>query len=503
MQAMEIIKLGFEVVFVPSTLILIFFGTVIGVIFGALPGVSSTMAVVLALTFTYGLDPVTSIAFLVAVYCAAITGGGITAVLFKIPGTPSNAPTTFDGHPMAAGGQPLKALSIALITSALGGIAAAILMLLVTPQLSAAALKFGSSELFAISAMGLSVLTALDEGNTIKTLISGLMGLLLATVGMDPIYGFPRFTWGNSTLLSGIEMIPVMIGMFAVTKVLNETVERSKLQNIDEAKRDKIRDGIVKLKELWAMKGTIVRSGILGTIVGILPGAGATIASFLSYSTEVKLSKNPGNYGHGEPRGIAAAETANNAATAGSMVPLLSLGIPGGNAAAIMMSALIMKGVQMGPMLLQRQPEYMGSVFVSMMFTNIVMVFVSFAVAKVFGKVLSIPYSILGTLILLLATIGSYALQNNTGNVILMVIAGIFGYAYSKFGFNIPALILGLVLGPIVETNLRRAIMLEQGNVLAVFTKPITAVLIIVSIVSLLLPIVKPLIDKKKANATN
>jgi putative tricarboxylic transport membrane protein len=162
-----------------------------------------------------------------------------------------------------------------------------------------------------------------------------------------------------------------------------------------------------------------------------------------------------------------------------------------------------MKGVQMGPMLLQRQPEYMGSVFVSMMFTNIVMVFVSFAVAKVFGKVLSIPYSILGTLILLLATIGSYALQNNTGNVILMVIAGIFGYAYSKFGFNIPALILGLVLGPIVETNLRRAIMLEQGNVLAVFTKPITAVLIIVSIASLLLPIVKPLIDKKKVNATN
>ena len=274
-------------------------------------------------------------------------------------------------------------------------------------------------------------MTALDEGNTIKTLISGLMGLLLATVGMDPIYGFPRFTWGNSTLLSGIEMIPVMIGMFAVTKVLNETVERSKLQNIDEAKRDKIRDGIVKPKELWAMKGTIVRSGILGTIVGILPGAGATIASFLSYSTEVKLSKNPGNYGHGEPRGIAAAETANNAATAVQWYLYYPSAFRG-NAAAIMMSAIIMKGVQMGPMLLQRQPEYMGSVFVSMMFTNIVMVFVSFAVAKVFGKILSIPYSILGTLILLLATIGSYALQNNTGNVILMVIAGIFGYAYSN-----------------------------------------------------------------------
>jgi len=503
MKALEMIKLGIDVVFVPSTLLLIFFGTVIGVIFGALPGVSSTMAVVLALTFTYGMDPVTSIAFLVAVYCAAITGGGITAILFKIPGTPSNAPTTFDGHPLAAKGYPLKALSVSLITSAIGGIAAAILMLLITPQLSAAALKFGSSELFAISAMGLSVLTALDEGNTIKTLISGFMGLFLATIGMDPIHGFPRFTWGNSTLLSGIEMIPVMIGMFAVTKVLSETVSRSKLESVGSLKSgDKVRDGIVTPRELCEMKGTITRSGLIGTIVGILPGAGATIASFLSYSAEVKLAKTPGKYGHGEPRGIAASETANNAATAGSMVPLLSLGIPGGNAAAIMMSALIMKGVQMGPMLLQRQPEYMGSVFVSMMLTNIVMVFVSFAVAKVFGKILSIPYSILGTLILLLATVGSFALQNNTGNVILMVLAGIFGYAYDKFGFNIPALILGLVLGSIVETNLRRAIMLEQGDILAVFTKPITAVLLIVSVVSLVLPIVKPLFDNKKANVT-
>jgi putative tricarboxylic transport membrane protein len=500
---MELIKMGMSVVFVPTTLILIFFGTVIGVIFGALPGVSASMAVVLGLTFTYGLDPVTAIAFLVAVYCAAITGGGITAILFKIPGTPSSAPTTFDGHPMAASGQPLKALSISLIVSAIGGIAAAILMFLITPQLSTAALKFGPSELFAISFMGLSVLTALDEGNVIKTLISGLMGLFLATVGMDPIHGFARFTWGNSTLLSGIEMIPVMIGMFAITEVLKETKDRSKIENLKEAKDKKAHDGIVSVKELWDMKGTITRSGLLGTIVGILPGAGATIAAFLSYTTEVKLSKHPERYGHGEPRGIAASETANNAATAGSMVPLLSLGIPGGNAAAIMASALVMKGVQMGPLLLQRQPEYMGAVFVSMIFTNIAMVFVSFAVAKVFSKILAIPYNVLGTVIILLACIGSYALQNNTGNILLMVIAGIFGYAYSKFGFNNPALILGLVLGGMIESNLRRAIMIEEGNIAAVFSKPITAVLMLVSIVSLLWPVIKPMFKRNRGNATN
>lgn len=498
---MELIKLGIGVVFVPQTLLLIFFGTVIGVIFGALPGVSASMAVVLGLTFTYGLDPVTSIAFLVAVYCAAITGGGITAILFKIPGTPSSAPTTFDGHPMAQQGQPMKALSISLICSSIGGIFAAIAMFLISPQLSTAALKFGPSELFAISFMGLSVLTALDEGNVIKTLISGLLGLWLATVGMDPIDGYARFTWGNSTLLSGIEMIPVMIGMFAITQILKETKDRSKLENLNEAKTDKQKDKIVSIKELWDIKGTIARTGILGTIVGILPGAGATIASFLSYTTEVKMSKHPETFGKGEIRGIAASETANNAATGGSMVPLLSLGIPGGNAAAIMMSALVMKGVQMGPLLLQNQPEYMGSVFVSMIITNIAMVFVSFAVAKVFGKILGIPYSILGTLIILLAVIGSYALQNTTGNVMLMIIAGIVGYAFAEFGFNNAALILGLVLGTMVESNLRRAIMIEQGNIAAVFTKPITATLMVVSAISLLWPIVKPMIMKNRKAA--
>jgi putative tricarboxylic transport membrane protein len=500
---MELLMGGIQVVFAPATLLLIFFGTVLGVIFGALPGVSSTMAVVLAMTFTYALDPVTAIAFLVAVYCAAITGGGITAILFKIPGTPSSAPTTFDGFPMVQSGYATKALSISLITSALGGIAAAVAMFLLSPQLSKAALKFGSSELFAVSFMGLSILTALDEGNVIKTIISALMGLWLATVGIDPIMGFARFTWGNSTLLSGIDMIPVMIGMFAVTQVLKETVKRSKVEELEDTHKEGVVDKIVSLKELWKMKVTILRSGILGTVVGILPGAGATIASFLSYTVEVKSSKNPETYGKGNPKGIAASETANNAATGGAMVPLLSLGIPGGNAAAIMMSALIMKGVQMGPLLLQRQPIYLSSVFVSMIVTNIIMVFVSLAVAKIFSKILAIPYSVLGPVILMFSVIGSYALDSNTGSIVLMVIAGIFGFAFSKFGFNTAALVLGLVLGGMVESNFRRAIMLEGGNVMAVFSKPITATIMSVSLFALLWPFIKPLIFKEKGNAAS
>lgn len=467
---MDLLISGFKIVLNPITFAYIVGGTVLGVIFGALPGVSASMAVVLAMTFTYSMSPVVSIAFLVSVYCAAITGGGITAILFKIPGTPSSAPTTFDGYPMAARGEAGKALGISLITSAIGGSFAAIAMFLLAPELATVALKFGASELFAVSFLGLSVLTCLDEGNVIQTIISGLMGLLLATVGMDPIMGFARFTWGNSKLLAGIEMIPVMIGMFAITEVLNQTVQRTEMDNISDS--SKVSTKLTSLKELWAMKWTIVRSAILGTVVGILPGAGATIASFLSYTTEVKCSKTPERYGKGAPEGIAASETANNAATGGSMVPLLALGIPGGNAAAVMMSALVLKGVQMGPLLIKKQPEFLSGVFASMIVTNIIMVIVAIGIAKVFSKILAIPYSVLGTIIILLATIGSYALGHNIGDVMLMVIAGIFGYIFIKLGFNAAALILGLVLGEMCESNLRRAIMLENGNVVAVFSKP-------------------------------
>lgn len=498
---MELLQMGLEIVFVPSTLLLVALGTILGVTFGALPGVSASMAIVLGLTFTYSMDPLVSIAFLVAIYCAAITGGGITAILFKIPGTPASAATTFDGHPMAQNGQPMRALSIALFGSAFGGVVAAVLMFLISPQLSAAALSFGPSELFAVSFLGISILTALDEGNVLKTLISGALGLWLATVGMDPLGGAVRFTWGNTTLLSGIEMIPVMIGMFAITQVLKETQSRTEIESLESTGSKKKDDKLITPKELWDMKGTIGRAGILGTLVGILPGAGATIASFLSYTTEVKLSKHPETYGKGEPRGILASETANNAATGGAMVPLLSLGIPGGNAAAIMMSALVMKGVQMGPLLIKTQPQYLSTVFLSMIITNIVMVVVAFGIARVFGKILAIPYSILGTLIILFSTIGSFSLQSNTGNVKLMIIAGIVGLMFSKFGFNIAALILGLVLGNMIESNLRRAIMIEQGNAMAVFTKPITAVLLTISIVSLIWPFIKPLVFKEKAES--
>ena len=501
---LDILLEGLKIVFTPSTFMFLFGGTVIGVIFGAMPGVSASMAVALALPFSYAMSPVVAIAFLTSVYCASITGGGITAILFKIPGTPSSAPTTFDGYPMAQRGEAGKALGYSLVASAVGGLIAAFAMALVSPQLSEVALKFGPGELFAVSFLGLSVLSALDSDNIVKTLISGLLGLLLACIGMDPMLGVARFTWGNTTLLAGIEMIPIMIGLFAVTEVLKQTQKPKKI----DVEKDSTSGGketktkLPSFVELWKTKWVMLRSSVLGTIVGILPGAGATIASFLSYAIEKKVSKHPEKLGTGIPDGIVASEAANNAATGGAMVPLLSLGIPGGNAAAIMMSALIIQGVRIGPMLIQSQPQYLSSVFGAMIVTNIVMVLVSIVIARVFAQILSVPYSILGPVIVMLAMIGAYATNNNTGDVVLMVGAGIIGYAFVKLGFNSAALVLGLVLGQMCESNFRRAYTINNGSIMAMFNSPITTVLVAVCVIMLVYPVVKPLIpQRKKATA--
>ena len=494
---LDLLTSGLSVVFAPKMFILIIFAVFLGTLFGALPGVSATMAVTLGIPFTYKMDAVSAIAFLVAIYCASITGGGMTAILFKIPGVPSSAPTTYDGYPMAQRGEAGKALGVQLIASAIGGMFAAVCMLIFSPQLTQAALSFGPSELFAISFMGLSILTSLEEGNVCRTIISGLLGLLLACIGLDPLLGVPRLTFGTRFLTSGIEMIPVMIGFFAVTEVLKHTNKPSKLKAVTgkDGKAD-MSAKMPTLKEMWSLKGVIARCSILGTVIGILPGAGATIASFLCYSEEQKISKHPEKFGTGCLEGIAAPESGNNAATGGSMVPLLSLGIPGGNAAAIMMSALVLKGVTMGPLLLVNQPQFLSATFASMFVSNIVMVFAAMIIARIFVQVLKIPYSILGPTIIMMATIGAYSTKNTAVDVILMAISGLIGFVFSTCKFNSSAMILGLVLGVICESNLRRAYTIVAGDTLMeatinILTRPVTGIIILICILVLLSPVYK------------
>ncbi|MCR4819408.1 MAG: tripartite tricarboxylate transporter permease [Fretibacterium sp.] len=499
MSTWELLSSGFGVLADPYTFLMVLFAIIVGTIFGALPGVSATMAVALGLPFTYSMKPIPAIVFLVAVYCSSITGGSITAILFKIPGVPSSAPTTFDGYPMAQRGEAGKALGIALGSSAIGGLVAALCMLLLSPQLTQAALSFSASDIFAITFMGLSILTCLDSKNILRTVISGLLGLLLACIGTDPMYAVQRMTFNSPQLLAGLEMIPVLIGVFAVTEVLKQTGKSSRLNAGEGVGGGSVSTKMPTFSEWWGIKWLLARCSVIGTIIGILPGAGATIASFLCYSSETKMSKHPEKFGTGIIDGIAASETANNAATGGAMVPLLSLGIPGGNAAAVMMSALVLKGVQLGPLLLTNQPEYLTATFASMVITNILMVFVAIGIAKVFAKILAVPYSYLGPLIIMLAIIGSYATNMSIADVQIMAVAGIMGLIFSVCHFNSAAMILGLVLGVICEGNFSRAYTIARGNLVGMFARPVAGTLMVVSIILLLYPVISPLFKKKAA----
>ena len=475
---MELFMMGLNNVLAPATMLWIFFGVALGVIFGALPGVSATMAIILSISFTYTMSPVVAIAFLAAVYCSAITGGGITAILFKIPGTPSSAATTLDGYPMTQRGEAGRALSISLFCSSIGGLFSAVVMFLLTQPLMRLALRFSSIEQFSVCFLGLSILIFLDKENMINTFASAIIGLWLGTVGLDYFSTVPRFTFGTVNLLNGIEALPFMLGLFAVVEVFSEITnptDRSAYGTEQKADISKL----VSFKEMLHLKWTMLRSSVIGGLVGIMPGAGATIASWLAYSVENKLSKHPEEMGNGDPHGIAASETANNAATGGAMVPLLAMGIPGSNAAAMMMAALAIHGVQMGPMLLRAQPEYLSTTFVSMMIANVLMVVVAIVVAKIFAKILSMPYWILGSFIMALAITGSYARINSISDVWILVVAGIFGYFFKVFKFNSSALILGLVLGPMLERHFRRSLQLSRGDLVGhILQRPLAVAII-------------------------
>lgn len=473
---MDLLVLGMETVCEPATLMWIVFGTVIGVVFGALPGVSSTMAIVLCVSFTYSMKPVAAIAFLAAVYCSAITGGGITSILFKIPGTPSSAATVLDGYPMAARGEAGRALGISLVCSSIGGIFAALLMFFLTQPMMGIALKFSAAEQFAVALLGLSVLVFLDQEHMLNTFTSAVIGLFLATVGMDDFSSVPRFTFGQSWLLDGMDSLPFMLGMFAAVEVYNEVVKPTD-RSIYNTKNQTALSKLAPLQDFIKMRWTIIRSALIGAFVGILPGAGSNIAGWLAYTAESKFSRNPELLGKGDPHGIAACETANNAATGGAMVPMLAMGIPGSNAAAMMMAALAIQGVQIGPMLMKTQPEYLSATFCSMLLANILMVFVSLVIAKVFARILRVPYWILGCFILSLAFTGCYASRSSMTSVSIMLVGSIFGYFLKKYHFNTPAVILGLVLGPILERQFRRGMQMS-GTIGGFVSRPITMVIL-------------------------
>lgn len=482
----------------PTTLVLILLGTVYGMICGALPGLSSSMAVVLALPFTYAMEPVIAIIMLVAVYIGGACGGSISAILIKTPGTPEAVATTFDGYPMALKGEAGKALGLAVTASSFGGIFSAFAMIICAPLLATIALKFQSAEYFALALLGLSCITSIGSKNQLKAILSAILGVMFSTIGIDSINGIERFTFAQPFLMNGINYIPVMIGSFAIAEVYKNIEEIGHRDN-ETITKTKVSLALMKMKDMLKMWNTFIKSSIIGTIIGIIPAAGGSIAALTSYGEAVRSSKTPEAFGTGIPEGIIAPESANNAAVGGSMVPTLTLGIPGSPTTAIILAAFMIHGLRPGPLLIKEQPILLNAIFITIILASLLLFVVGRFISREFARILKLPYPMLSTLITALGVIGAYSLHNSYYDLIIMFAFSFVGYFFDKFKYSNSAFILGLILGRLAENSLRKQLIINNGSMIGFVTRPIALILIIVSIVTFC----KPLIDSIKKERGN
>ncbi|MCQ3816974.1 tripartite tricarboxylate transporter permease [Staphylococcus xylosus] len=481
----------------PTNIMLVVLGLLVGIFLGALPGIGSSMAIVLALPFTYFLDVLPAIALLSTIYVGSAYGGSITAILFNTPGTPEAVATTFDGYPMSQQGKSKKALGLAISSSAFGGIFAVILMFSLASILSEVAFKIHASEYFALAILGMTVISALGTSNMVKAIISGLIGIFISTIGLDPLTATDRFTFNTLELMNGIDYIPIMIGAFALGEVFSQ-ITNSSPQNLNTS--SKLSQGMFKFKDFFVYKWTALKSATIGSLLGILPGTGGAIASFVSYGVAMKTDKNPEEFGKGKAEGVVAPETSNNAAAGVSMIPTLILGIPGSPTTAVILAALVLQGVQPGPQLMADQPILLYSIFLAMLFASVMTLVAGRAGVQVFTLLLKAPYSIIATFIIILSLLGAYATNNDLLNVWIMLLFGVVGYLMKIYHFSIASLILGIVLGPLMETSLRRHLLINNGDFLSLFHSPITVILLVISILIIVVPII---MDKRKAKSSN
>jgi putative tricarboxylic transport membrane protein len=479
-------------VFTPISLALVVGGTAFGMICGALPGLSASMAIILLLPFTYGMEPVQAIVTLVAVYIGAACGGSISAILLRTPGTPEAVATTFDGYPMAMRGQAGRALGLAVSASSFGGIFSALMMILCAPLLATVALKFQSAEYFGLALLGLSCITSIGSKNQLKAVFACLMGLLLSTVGLDEINGQHRFVYGSPFLMNGINYIPVMIGSFALAEVYKIIEERARAgDSPGKIIAAKVSLEMIKLKELFGKWVTLIKSSIIGTIIGIVPAAGGAIAALVAYGEASRSSKTPEGFGKGIDEGILAPESANNAAVGGSMVPTMILGIPGSPTAAVIMAAFMIHGLRPGPLLLKDQPILLNAIFIGLILASLLLFIVGRYITRQFARILKLPYPLLGTLVIVLGIIGAYALKNSFYDILLALIFSVVGYFFDKYKFSNSAMILGLILGSIAENSLRKQLIVSDGSIAGFFTRPIALVVLLCSLIAFISPVIR------------
>lgn len=477
---------GFAAVFTLKAMVLILIGVSLGIVFGAIPGLTATMGVALCLPITYGMTPVEGMSLLIGLYIGGVSGGLISAILLKIPGTPSSIATTFDGSPMAAKGEAGKALGVGIVFSFIGGLISILILIFISPPLAEIALKFGPFEYFAIAIFSLTMISSLSKGSLAKGFISGLIGVALGLVGSAPIDAYPRFTFGFGELDAGFALLPALIGLYAISEIIG-TAEDKKILKDKDVIDFSIKGFGFSMKEFISQMPNMIRSSMIGTGIGILPGIGGGTSNIISYLTAKNRSKYPDKFGTGIIDGIVASETANNASVGGALVPLITLGIPGDTVTAMLLGGLMIHGLMPGPLLFSTSGEIVYGIFAALLVANVAMIVLEFFGMRLFVRLLRVPKYMLLPIIITLCAVGSFGLNNRVFDVWSLVFFGLLGYALSKFDYPLPPIILGFILGPIAETNLRRGLMMTQGDFLPFLTKPIAATFLIIALISAIL----------------
>ncbi|WP_153722450.1 tripartite tricarboxylate transporter permease [Sporosarcina cascadiensis] len=494
----DMIMTGFGNIFGLQTIILITLGVTFGLMFGSIPGLTATMGIALALPITYGMDPINALALLMSIFIGGVSGGFIPAVLINLPGTPSSIATTFDGYPMTQKGQGAKALGLAIISSFVGGMFSFMILILIAPGLASIALKFGPFEYFAIAIFSLTMIASLSGNSMVKGVLSALLGIGLTMIGAAPVSGTPRFTFGITSLDGGFDILIVMIGLFAVSEIIKFTTERYDASQTNDIVAPKVKWFGVKFSDVFKQRKNMLRSSVIGTAIGILPGIGGGTSNFLAYVAAKNGSKKPEEFGKGNPEGVVAPECANNASIGGAMVPLVTLGIPGDAATAILLGGLILHGLTPGPMLFTNNGDVVYSIFASMIIANIILLILFLVGIKFFIKVLKIPKYYLLPIVVVLCALGAYGLNNRIFDIGAIFAFGLIGYLLQKYGFPLTPMILGFILAPIAETNLLRGLMVTKGSFLPFITSPIAGVFLLLALGSVLFAARKQMMRRKE-----
>lgn len=476
---------GISIAFTFGNLFAAVFGTALGILVGALPGLTATMGVALLVPATYLMEPVTGLIMLCGIYCGAIYGGSIPGILLHTPGTPAAIMTMLDGNRMTKRGEAKRALSTAAIASATGGLISAAALLFLAPPLANFALKFGPPEYFCLALFGMTIISSLTADAMIKGLIVGFFGVFVSTIGLDPCEGVSRFCYNSPNLLEGFGIVPVLIGLFSIPEALTLTGELTSPRTGVGRVAGRT---FLKYSEYFRMGTLFLKSSLIGTIIGIIPAAGPEIAPFVSYREAKRSSKIPDKYGTGIPDGIVASEAANNGVTGGSLIPLLTLGIPGSAVAAVYLGALTIHGLRPGPMLFVNNPELIYGLFIGFFIVQFALIGMGLPGSTLFAQVVRLPRHIIAAYIFFFSIIGSLAMNGNIFDVWVMFGFGLLGYVMRKLGFPAPPIVLGLVLGPILELNLFSSLSMSHGSLLIFVKRPLCVIILAIAAFSLVAP---------------